>query len=86
MRVQLSANQNRTVQKRFMRRRIKLLDFQRQKQLDQRKSFTRIMTWKGLRGQKRCIFAREDQLGHRKSSVMKKDMVPQKNISGKVRS
>ena len=50
MRVQLSTNQNMIVQKRFMRRRMKLLEFQRQKQLNQRKSFTRIMTWQNLRG------------------------------------
>jgi hypothetical protein len=50
-----------------MRRRMKLLKFQRQKQLNQRKSFMRIMTWKNLRGQWKFLFAREDQLGKRSS-------------------
>jgi hypothetical protein len=43
MRMQLSVNPNRSVQKRHMKKRMKFLKFQRQ--LNQRKSFERIMTW-----------------------------------------
>jgi hypothetical protein len=50
MRVQLSANKNKTLKKKFMRRRVKLLEFYRKKKLNHRKSFMRIMTWKNLIG------------------------------------
>jgi hypothetical protein len=69
-----------------MTRRMKLLEFQRQKQLNQRKLLMRIMTWNKLRDHQRCLLTREYQLRLKISSKMQKDMVPQKNISGKVRS
>jgi len=47
MRVQLSKNKNATFQKKSMRRRAKLIKFHR-KELNHRKSFMRIMTWKNL--------------------------------------
>jgi hypothetical protein len=34
----------------------------------------------------RYLLAREDQLGHKSLSEMQKELVPQRNISGKVRS
>jgi hypothetical protein len=63
MRVKLSKNKNKTFQKKSMRRRVKLLEFHRKKELNHRKSFMRIMTWKNLRGQQICLLAREYHLG-----------------------
>jgi hypothetical protein len=83
MRVQLSTNQNRTVQKRFMRRRMKLLEFQRQKQLNQRKSFMRIMTWKNLRGQRDSFSQEKTSLGTGAHQRCRKIWCPRKISQGK---
>jgi hypothetical protein len=43
MRMQLFVNLNRSMQKRHMKKRMRYLKFQRQ--LNERKSFEKIMTW-----------------------------------------